>query len=131
MLSTPRKFFGLVVFAAVAAPCSAQLQYSCFGGTAGNCSRFVGAFCNTLNGVSVNPGDIVSRCFNAGNGQRCDLLAVNTVGTTGSPSVTNCINGLNTISATCPSGGFGKFQGGTFEFVTDPNTGSCGIPGGN
>ncbi|KAJ6564913.1 hypothetical protein DFH09DRAFT_473624 [Mycena vulgaris] len=127
--ASQNKFLGLVGLAFVTIPSLGQ-QVGCFSaGTYGNCNRFVGAFCSTISTSTIEPGDNIARCFNAGNGQRCDLSILNTVNSPAVPDGTICNTVLDLIAQDCPRGGYAQIGGLPFEFQADPNTGACSLGG--
>ncbi|KAJ6481515.1 hypothetical protein C8R47DRAFT_590318 [Mycena vitilis] len=130
-------FRSLLLFTALAAtfgPTVGQLNSACFGpgGTVGDCSAYIAQFCANIAQNNVSPSNTISQCFNTPDKlYKCDLTAVNTLSVVNSPSQANCKTALTTIGQNCPMGGDGIFTGATFEFVIDPNNGTCGLPCGD
>ncbi|KAJ6613716.1 hypothetical protein B0H10DRAFT_2221957 [Mycena sp. CBHHK59/15] len=135
MLSNSHALFSFVALSVMMTPCLGQLQLTCnIGGTKGNCTSFIPAFCNSIGNSSIAPLDTTSRCFNTpGFTGKCDLTAWNRrPGPNGNvPDVTNCVAALSTVSEACPTGGSGIFTGANFLFVLDPSTGTQCTPPAN
>ncbi|KAJ7135713.1 hypothetical protein C8R44DRAFT_976544 [Mycena epipterygia] len=132
MFFNTRALLGLLSVAIMTTPCVAQLQITCFlGGPAGDCVQFAPTFCNSLANLPVSPGDTVSRCFNGpAAGSQCAFTAVNTLTSSGVPSVVDCESALFTVADECPVGGGGQSSGNNFKFWMDPNVGACPSPNG-
>ncbi|KAJ6590266.1 hypothetical protein B0H10DRAFT_1961135 [Mycena sp. CBHHK59/15] len=107
MLSNSHALFSFVALSVMMTPCLGQLQLTCnIGGTKGNCTSFIPAFCNSIGNSSIAPLDTTSRCFNTpGFTGKCDLTAWNRrPGPNGNvPDVTNCVAALSTVSEACPT----------------------------
>ncbi|KAJ7664671.1 hypothetical protein DFH06DRAFT_326481 [Mycena polygramma] len=133
MRSNFRSLLLLTTLAATLAPALGQLSSACFtGGTVGDCSPFIIQFCTNVAQNKISGSDTMSQCFNTPGGLfRCDFTTINTLSLVESPDATNCQTALTTISENCPMGGDGMFDGRVFQFVIDPNEGSCGLPCGD
>ncbi|KAF6751129.1 TMV resistance protein Y3 [Ephemerocybe angulata] len=99
----------------------------CYSGFQYNCTRFIDQFCDHAVANTYNPYDAMSRCFNTGQGSKCDLTVwlQNPTGQNQIPSNANCKAALRTAMQSCVSGGTGQFSGAPFQFGIDPNGGQC------
>ncbi|TFK25322.1 hypothetical protein FA15DRAFT_693918 [Coprinopsis marcescibilis] len=100
-------------------------------GVSANCFDFIDSFCGSIGGITVRPLDNVARCFNLDSKVKCDFTAwFDTPGNStksAEPSVESCKQLLGIASKLCPMGGFGHITGERgFQYLVDPNLGSCG-----
>ncbi|GJJ07881.1 hypothetical protein Clacol_002087 [Clathrus columnatus] len=107
-----------------------QVDFECFdsGSSITSCASFVSTFCNTAATLSYDAGDAASRCFNVGDGTRCDFTATNYASTTETPSSEWCELAYDVLDQLCVStGGFGNvvFVPNTFTFAISGNDTVC------
>ncbi|KAJ7467813.1 hypothetical protein B0H11DRAFT_2046500 [Mycena galericulata] len=131
MFSDSSSLQRFAVLCLMVAPVLGQFTSQCFtSGVVGNCSAFITDFCSDVANKSVSALNSKSECFNTpGQAFICDLSAVSQkVSSTGTPDEDHCITVLSTVAEECPMGGLGRFNDGGFNFVLDPNSGTCGMP---
>ncbi|KAF9445871.1 hypothetical protein P691DRAFT_674773, partial [Macrolepiota fuliginosa MF-IS2] len=108
--------------------------YPAGAGPASSCAQFIIDFCADAASKPIRIGDSKSRCYNLPNGNRCDLIAYNSLNAFAPPSEINCRTVLNDVARRCRAGGFGKINSGSvYTFTVDPNSGRCatGVQGGS
>ncbi|KAJ7597667.1 hypothetical protein C8J56DRAFT_1159526 [Mycena floridula] len=134
------KYPALLSFVTLATNKSPVLDTVCYGsGTEADCSTYIDTFCNSIgniNNVRVDYQDTTSRCFTLDpeSETKCDFSAVNLKAETFGvkPNLYECKAALKSIGRSCNDlGGTARFEGETFRFEMDPNTGACSERIGN
>jgi len=115
------KLIALVAFVMALPAVSAE---GCFGGQQGSCGSFIATFCSAEASPAFASHESRHQCYGTSSNYKCDLSVERTASGTGTYNYNDCFNAMTEMDTTCNGrGGIRTING--FQFILDPNLGSC------